>query len=615
MEADNFISLLKENKELAWDVETNGLKWTKNKIVGYGISNGKDAFYVPVRHANSNINNAEQFEKEVAKIVKERTAPLIAHSAKFDMHFSENQGIKIQNIVDTMVMEALLDENRRSYSLENVCKSYKVEQKKGSELYAHIADKFGVKPDRSSLSEYHRLDGDDPIAVDYAKQDSISTYQLYQAQKKPLYEQGLDAVVGLENHLTYVLQKMERRGVITDLEETQKVKTEVEELYWEAYSKIPVGEDHEGNFKSINVRSGKDLKEYFEFCEIDDWPVTAPTERFPNGQPSFNKQWLALSDQGRNILNVRKYAHLKNSFLDVLDQHIYNNKIHTTFNQTRGETHGTRSGRLSSSWPNMQQVPKRDKTLGKVYRRLFVAPTDYVFVEFDYSQAEPRLFTHYSNEPALLEGYLSDPPVDMYDVFGQACFGRSIYNREKHRDMFKTIGLGVMYTMGAEKLGASLGMSYDEALGILKHLTRIFPRMLGRDRSNPGFTEKASKVAAERGYVKTILGRRSRFDDPKYSYRAANRIVQGGSADILKYKMCRIDEYLVRENLEEVCQMVLTIHDAVAFYIHKDYLHLINEIKNILERVQVPPFNLKIPFIAEHKSGKNWSEASYGVST
>lgn len=614
---DKFFRILKETKSPAIDVETDGLKWQKCKVVGYSVSDGKDAVYIPVRHTGGgNISDCDRFERALDREIKSHTGKIVGHNIKFDIHFCENHGVKLGNKVsDTMAREALLDENRRSYSLENVAKSYSKEgvtPKLGKDLYIYLADKFGCKADNSSMGLFHRLSGDDSMAVEYAAGDTLSTKQLYDAQARELYKQGLDVIVAMEDHLTYVLQKMERRGVIIDPQENIKVKAEVEELYWKAYAKIPLNENETGDIIPINVRSGKDLKEYFELCEITDWPMTAPTNRFPEGQPSFNKNFLASSEQGLNILNVRKYAHLKNSFLDVLDSHIYNNRIHTTFNQTRGETHGTRSGRLSSSWPNMQQVPKRDKILGKIYRRLFVPLPDYVFVEFDYSQAEPRLFTHYSNEPALLEGYLADPPVDMYDVFGRAAYGHNFYDRSKHRDMFKTIGLGVMYTMGAEKLALSLGITYGEALDILKDLSKKFPRMLGRNRNDPGFTEKASKVAAERGYVKTILGRRSRFDDPRFSYRAANRIVQGGSADILKYKMCQIDDFLVGENLEEVCQMVLTIHDAVAFMLHKDYMYLIEDIKNILERVQVPPFNLKVPFIAEYKYGKNWSEATYG---
>jgi len=603
---EKFFKIIRDTKEFAIDVETTGLRWQHDHIVGYSVSDGIDAVYIPTNHTGGgNIENIELFKKTLANSVNVHTGRIIGHNIKFDMHFSENEGIILgDKVADTMVHEALLNENRRSYSLENVAKNYDVVPKLGRLLYEHISKQCNVPPTRDAMGHFHRLAGDDPLAVEYAAGDTLTTKQLYEAQKKELYKQEMDMLVGVENNLTYVLQKMERRGVTIDPEEAEKVKEEVENLYWEAYAKIPVSDAGDGITLPINVRSGKDLKEYFELCEIDDWPITAPTDRFPEGQPSFNKDFLSSHQEGLNILNLRKLAHLKSSFLDVLDKHVHENKVHTTFNQTRGETHGTRSGRLSSNYPNMQQVPKRDKSLGEVYRRIFVPSRDYIFVEYDYSQAEPRLFTHYSGEPALLEGYNSTPFVDMYDIFGTFI--------HRNRDQCKTIGLGVMYTMGASKLSIQLKISYDEALTILKQLTKIFPKMLGRDKNNPGFTEKAARVAEDRGYVKTILGRRSRFDDPRFAYRAANRIVQGGSADILKFKMVEIDRYLVQNNLEEVCKMVLNIHDALLFEIHKDHMNLAPIIQTMLERVQVPPFNLRVPFVAEYKVGSNWSEATYG---
>lgn len=608
-QVEKFFRILNQTKEPAYDVETTGLDWKRCRAIGYSISDGSEAVYIPVRHTGGrNISFCDDFEHRLATDIAKHPGKIIGHNIKFDAHFSQTEGINLGNkIEDTMVNEALLNENRISYSLENVSKHYKITPKKGKLLYEHISQQFDVAPTRDAMGHFHRLSGDDPLAVEYAAGDTLTTKQLREAQKKELYSQQLDVVHDLECKLNYVLQKMERRGVPVDLEETEKVKAQIEEDYWKAYAQIPVQEDENGIVTPINVRSSKDLKEYFEACEIDDWPMTAPTARFPTGQASFPKGYLECFQEGINILNVRKLAHLKSSFLDVLDTHIYNSKIFTTFNQTRGETHGTRSGRLSCSYPNLQQVPKRDIILGKIYRRIFVPLRDYIFVEYDYSQAEPRLFTHYSGEPSLLDGYNSTPFIDMYDVFGDV-----LYGDRNHRSNCKTLGLGIMYTMGAKKLALQLGISYNEALNMLKQMTSRFPRMLGRDRDNPGFTERATQVAEDRGYVRTILGRRSRFDDPRFAYRAANRIVQGGSADILKYKMVEIDNYLVDNNLEEVCQMLLTIHDALAFQIHKDYLHLIPIIKDMMERVQVPPFNLRVPFVAEYKTGANWSEATYG---
>lgn len=602
---EKFFKILTNTKEPAYDVETNGLDWKRCYTCGYSVSDGNESVYIPVRHSSNNIECVDDFEHNLSNAINNHTGKIVGHNIKFDSHFSENHGIKLGNKVeDTMVHEALLDEYRRSYALENVCKSYDIEPKKGKTLYEHIAQQFGVKPTRDAMAHFHRLAGNDPLAVEYAEGDTLTTKQLHLAQKKKLYAQQLDTVVNLENELTYVLQKMERRGVNIDPQEAEKVKQEVEILHDEAYSKLIIATDDDFGFEFINVRSNRDLQQYFEMCEIDDWPMTAPSKTHPNGQPSFNKDFLATTQAGLDIINVKKYATLKSMFLDPLDKFLYNNKIYTNFNQTIGETHGTKSGRLSSNYPNMQQVPKRDKLLGQIYRRMFVPYGDYIFIEYDYSQAEPRLYSHYSDEPALIKGYNSTPVIDMHQIAADL-MGIT-------RDLAKNLNLGIMYTMGPKKLSIKLGISYDQARAILDKWMATFPRVSNYDRNNPGFTQKAQKVAQDRGYVKTILGRRARFPEPDFAYRAANRIIQGGSADILKYKMVEIDRYLVNNNLEDVCRMLLTIHDSIVFEIHKDRQDLIPVIAGIMERVQVPPFNLKIPFVADYKSGSNWSEATYG---
>lgn len=604
---EKFFSILNNTKEPAYDVETNGLDWKRCYTCGYSVSDGKEAVYIPVRHGSNNIEMVDTFEHNLAKCIKSHTGKIVGHNIKFDAHFSENHGINLGNkLTDTMVMEALLDEHQRSYALESVSKRHNITPKKGKDLYAHIAQQFGVKPTRDAMAHFHSLSGDDPMAVEYAEGDTITTKQLYEAQKKDLYAQQLDVVVGLENELTYVLQKMERRGIKVDPEEAEKAKINVEKLYEDAYGKLMVVGDDPLDVTTINIRSNKDLKQYFEMCDIDDWPMTAATKTHPEGQASFNKDFLATTDEGINILNVRKYATLKSNFLDKLDIHTYKGKIHTTFNQTIGETHGTRFGRLSSNNPNKQQVPKRDAELGRIYRRMFVPYDDFFLIEYDYSQAEPRLYSHYSDEPALIKGYNSTPYVDMHQIAANY-MGVS-------RDLAKNLNLGIMYTMGPKKLAVKLGISYKQARAILDKWMATFPRVSNYDRNNPGFTQKAQRVAQDRGYVKTILGRRARFPDPDFAYRAANRIIQGGSADILKYKMVELDRYLVSNNLEDVCKMILTIHDSILLEIHKDHKHLIPVVSNILEKVQVPPFNLKIPFIADYKFGSNWEEATYGKS-
>lgn len=591
-EAGQYLNLLASDQTLGYDVETNGLKWNKCHICGYGISDGIVSFYVPVRHAGgANIDAPEAFEAEVARIIKERKKPLIAHNAKFDMHMSANHDVQIKLIEDTMVRGALLNENRFSYSLENLCKDHKdITQKGGKELYEHLAHNFGGPATSRSMANFHMLAGDDAIGVRYAKDDNIAVKQLHEKQSKELYAQNLDVITNMEAELTYVLQKMERRGIRIDLEELERLKADIEVIHMEAYSRLPLNEE---NLMPLNVKSGKDLEVYFRFLGIEDWPITE------KGNPSFNKLYLGSKSEGEDILHARKLDHFVNSFLTPLDTHIYGGRIHTSFNQARGEFGGAKPGRLSSFDPNLQQVPKRDKFLGKKFRKIFVADPGYLLIEFDYSQAEPRLFSHYSGEPVLIEGYNKTPFIDMHSVAAELM---SI-----ERDTAKNLNLGMQYGMGAAKLAMQLGITYEEARAIVKEWYKTFPRV-------GTFSKHAAQVYEQRGYVRTILGRRARCTDARFSYQAANRIVQGGSADILKWKMVEINKWIEKNNLDDKVQMLLNIHDSLVFQIREDSLEYIADLKRIMENVQIPPFQLRVPFVVEYKpANENWSGATYGV--
>lgn len=588
-EPEKFLHMLEANQDLAYDVETNGLKWQTCYICGYSLSDGEYAYYVPVRHGGGvNIGNVEAFEKEVAVRIKKRTKKLIGHNIKFDKHFSQNHGIDLgTNITDTMILEALLDENKFSYSLENVCKGYDITQKKSSEIKEYISEKFNV-PKKEAMGHYHRLAGDDKMACEYARTDTLATYQLFKKQERELYAQELDVIVGVENRLISVLQKMERRGIMIDLQDVKLLKDEVEELQLEAYRNLPMTED----LQIINVQSNKDLKAYFEYLNIQDWPIT------DKGNPSFNKAYLKTLDEGEVILNARKLDTFMNMFLEPLNSYVYDSILHTNFNQTAGEFGGTKSGRLSSYAPNMQQIPKRDEFIGYKFRKIFKPRPGFVMVEFDYSQAEPRLFSHYSKEPILIEGYNKTPFIDMHAIASQYM--------GIDRNEAKSLNLGMMYVMGSTKLAIQLGITTDEAKQIVKKWYKTFVRV-------GGFTKAAQKRAEERGYVKTILGRRARFKDIRFTYRAANRIIQGGCADILKWKLVELDRVITQTGNEENIHMVLNIHDSVVLEIREDKLELIGEVKEVLERVKCEPFNLSVPFVAEYKAiGKNWAEATYG---
>jgi len=598
---DKFLQMLGSDKDLAYDVETNGLRWQERYVCGYSLSDGVDSVYVAVRHEpGGNISQVGRFEAEVNKRIKERRKKLIGHNIKFDKHFSLNHGIDLgPNITDTMVNAALLNEWKRSYSLESCCAEHPdIPQKKSEEIKNYIVKNISEATYKEAMGSFYKLHGQDQMASEYARVDTLSTYHLYKIQEKELYRQELDVVVGVENNLISTLQRMERRGVKVNTEAASRLKEKIENLRYEAYKQIPMTED----LDVINIKSSKDLKKYFEYLNIQDWPVTE------KGNPSFNQKYLETVDAGEVILHARKLDTFLQLFLTPLPENLYHGRVHTNFNQTAGEFGGTKTGRLSSYSPNMQQIPKRDKFIGKEFRSIFTADPDYLLVEYDYSQIEPRLFSHYSGEPSLLRGYQENPPIDMHSI---ACEMMGIYekfpgDRSAARQFAKGLNLGMQYGMGSKKLAVQLGISEDEAYKITRQWYKAFPNV-------SRFTKDAAERAEQRGYVKTILGRRARFDDLRFSYRAANRIVQGGAADILKWKLVEVDRWIEDNDFGKKVQLLLTIHDSVLLQVRKDSLALLGDIKHILERLQAPPFNTRIPFTVDaHEPADNWSKATYG---
>jgi len=598
---EQFLNILSSNQEVAYDTETTGLKWQTDKPIGYSVSAGtpESSVYIPTAHTGGgNIPNPKAFIELVKSTIANRTKPLFVHNGGFDSHFSLIDGIELGNkLKDTLIGANLLDENQRGYSLDHCASLHPdIPQKKGELLYAHIAESFGVPATRASMSHFHRLAGSDKLACEYAAGDTLTTYHLAQKQAPELYGQHLDYVYDLENKLIHVLRKMERRGVLMDMERLYAVKREVEEARIELHLRVPLKSD----FTPMNTNSNKDLQEYFTMCDVLEWEYTKPTERNPHGQPSFKKTFLASNDPGRFLLQVKALDGLKSKFLDPVGDFIYNDTLHTKFNQVSGEYgRGTKTGRLSSNSPNMQQVPKRDKALGQLFRSIFIARPGYTLIEYDYSQIEPRLFSHYSDEPVLLSGYNSSPAIDMHSI-AASYMGIT-------REMAKSLNLGIMYTMGREKLAKQLGVSIDVATDMYYRWQQTFPNV-------KRLTKQASHVAETRGYVKTILGRRARFPDPRWAYRAANRIVQGGAADILKYMLVKVDDYLVANGLEEDVRMLLTIHDSILFEIRDDILEVQRlKLADILEDTNGPPFSLKVPMVVDKDHmGKTWSEATYG---
>ena len=571
--------------EISYDTETNGLDAT-SIICGYVVADFTKSVYVPVRHeAGGNIpGDPREFEAALNDAFAERDQRgflTIGHNLAFDLKMSHRHNITTnRRLEDTQINEGLIDDSVLGYSLDESAKRRGVTAKLGAELYVELASRFGGLPDRSSMKHFSRIEGDNPLALDYACGDGITTIELWKVQQDLIREYGLTQVHELECALIYYLGILNKRGLKIDMEYGARVPGIIAEASAEAKAALPMG---------LNVNSPKELEAMFRAAGFDSFAQT------PQGKPSFAEKWLESNDLGKRVLSVRKFTKLESSFVEPLVRtHNINGRVHPTLNQSKGDENGAIGGRLSCSDPNLQAVTKRNKPLGKIVRPLVIPDFGKLF-EMDVFQQEPHLFAHYSQDENLVRGYSSEPPVDLHDLASQIT-GRP-------RDDAKRLGMGLLTGMGYDALAGHMGWGRNQAIAGTNEFFAAFPKIRI-------FQNTAASVARNRGYVKTILGRIANFPDPRWAYKAVSRIIQGSGADHIKTMVLRAMQF--EEANAGWFQMLLTIHDSLMFQAEQRVKEL-HEFTRLMEDFQTPPFNFIVPMPVEISMGNNWGEASYGA--
>lgn len=598
------LKMIEEAPVVVYDTETSGLDWTRNFPVGHVVAAKGCSVYLPVRHAgggNLPVDGgfpvpreaeAEEYpahpvERALSDAFKRRAQSkrlVVGHHLKFDMHMAANVGIDLgHDHACTMVTEALLDEYAASYSLEAVARKYGVTAKKGAAMYAHVSRTLGVPEAASAMAHFWCLSGSDPVVVEYAAGDGITTLELHSAQQAAIEKQNLQTVYELESKLIRVLFQAERHGLRVPDSALQRVEAQVLEEIERAKSKLPEG---------FNPRSSKDVKAFVSQFRCD-WPTT------PSGNPSFPEKWLREFPEGRLLVDLRKWQNLLNSFVTPLKtEHVWNGRVHATFNQCKMDDHGTVSGRLSMSRPNLQQVPKHDKERARLLRGLFAPTEGRLLYEADYSQCEPRLFAHYSQDPRLLDGYNSNPPKDVHTIVAE------LFHADRDT-IAKRMNMGIFTGMFPKSFAKHLGVSLEEATRMWNRWFELFPNV--RD-----FQATAKNVLLTRGHVRTLLGRRGRLESARLAYRAVSKIIQGGNADIIKYKMLEVAQMIERDRLPAA--LLLSVHDSLVWEADDtpDGKEASAKIVRVMEDVQRPPFSLRVPFVVDCSAGKTWAEATFG---
>jgi len=593
---------------IAIDVETSGLDWRTNHIVGYVVTfspDPADSYYLPVRHApGGNLGgapgpqeatgwagNSTIAEKALLEALDHPENLLFGHNLAFDLKFLQRAGMTKLNarFEDTMINAPLLNEWQARFSLDFCAREAGVQAKKGDEIIEYMCRQFpevAAKP-RTAMGHFWRLAGDDPMAVAYAEGDGTTTWQLRDWQNKHLHQQELLKVHDIESRLIPVLARMSFRGIKIHEERLRTIAKRIELDIERLMEKFPA---------DFNVKSPLNVQKWCVDNGVTDWPLT------PKGKPSFPEEWLDTHEPGKKIVQVRRLKTLKTSFIDPMQEtHLWNGRVHTSFNQLRGDEYGTVTGRLSSSEPNLQQVPKRNEDLGRIFRSIFIPDEGMTWGSVDYSQCEPRLLAYYSQSKVLTEGYTSDPPVDAHTAVAIACFGdASKANRDYGKRINQTLitggGKGVIvkkYRVKPEEVD-DIWDKYFERMPEIKQLQK-----------------RAARRMEERGFVRSLLGRKARLFDRNKSYTAVNRLLQCGNADIIKLKMVEVDEYLA--SIGRPIDMLNNVHDAIDYQFPEEHRSVYKECLDMMQDFGPgQAIELTIPILVDHDEGPDWAIATYG---
>ena len=602
----------RQAKEIAIDLETKddglnsgvGPGWAtkKGRVIGVALAVDGWQGYFPIGHEGGR-NLDKKIFINALKPILELPCDKIFHNAMYDVGWLDAMGLKVHGrIIDTLIAAPLINENRFNYTLRDLSKEYVGETKSETLLY-EAAKEWGV----DAKSEMWKLP---PMYVGpYAEQDASITLKLWKVLQREIVKQELTEIFSVESELFHVLFAMKKKGVAIDTEKAEKIKI-----------------DFEKSEKKI-------LQELYKICGFEV-EILAPLSiakafdklkikynKTPTGLPSFDKNFLATHSHefAQNIVKARELNKARTTFIDSILKHTHNGRIHADVNQLRSETGGTISGRLSMQNPNLQQMPARNKDIGPKIRELFIPEKGEQWGCFDYSQQEPRLLIHYGalvsesttwdvgTVQKLLDDYNNEKDTDFHQIVADMA--------DIDRKTAKTINLGMMYGMGKGKLSSQLGLDMDDAQEVFKkyHTTVPFVKVL---------TDGTQRRAGDKGFIRTLLGRKCRFDlwEPStygihkplpreqaenehgginrirraFTYRALNRLIQGSAADQTKKAMIDI--------FKEGITPLIQVHDELDISVYSE-----NQKKKIIE-IMENTIPLRVPSKIDCEMGPSWGE-------
>ncbi|CAN2042387.1 DNA polymerase I [Candidatus Magnetomoraceae bacterium gMMP-15] len=588
---DKLISELRNAGRFSLDTETTSTDPMMAKLVGISFSfKANQAFYIPTGHyylgAPSQLDLQEVLTR-LKPILEDPALKKIGQNIKYDWMVLKRYNINLKGVFfDTMLASYLLDPSRQSHGLNRMALDFL-----GHKMIT-FQDVAGKGKNACLFSEVFLED-----AVPYACEDADITLIIYEILQKKLKEIGLKQLFKkVEMPLVPVLIDMEMRGVKVDKDYLYKLSKNLESQLYQLQEKIY---DFAG--EPFNIQSPKQLG-YILFDKLK-FPAKKKTKKKTGYSTDINVLALLAKNHAfpALILRYRSLAKLKSTYTDALMQLIHpeTGRIHTSYNQTV-----TATGRLSSSNPNLQNIPIRTDE-GREIRRAFIPKENTVFLSADYSQIELRVLAHYANDPILIDSFKKNEDIHTRTASEVLNMPPDIITREM-RTQAKAINFGIIYGMGAFKL--------SKELGITNKMAQIYiNNYFDRYKKVKQFIEDTIAKAHEEGKITTLLKRIRLLPNINSTNKriqamtermAVNTVIQGTAADLIKLAMIRVFSALKQENLKSA--MLLTVHDEIILEVMENEL---KKVKSIVREIMENIWNLRVPLKVNMDVGKNWAEA------
>ena len=606
-----WIKKIQAEKLVAVDTETNALDVMSAELVGisFGLASG-EACYIPLTHKEEVSEQAGQGDlfvestatlgyelvknqldltaclAQLKPILEDEQIKKIGQNIKYDLTVFANHGIEVQGVAFDTMLESYTQNSTGRHNMDDLAERYL-----GHKTIAF--EEIAGKGKNQLTFDKIALD----VASEYAAEDADVTMKLHQTlfpelEKTPTL---LKLFNEIEMPLVRVLSHIERNGVLIDPQKLLAQSQEIEQRLAEVEAEV-----HQAAGQEFNLASTKQLQEIlFEKLGL---PVKKKT---PKGAPSTNEEVLEeLAQEGhivpKLLIEHRGLSKLKSTYTDKLPQMINpkTGRVHTSYHQAV-----TATGRLSSSDPNLQNIPIRNEE-GRRIRQAFIAREGYKIVAADYSQIELRIMAHLAHDEGMLKAFTEGK--DIHRSTAAEIFGVSLeeVTNEQRRNA-KAINFGLIYGMSEFGLSNQLGISRQEARTYMDAYFNRYPNVLQ-------FMTDIKTKAAEQGYVETLLGRRLYLPEIKSSNgmrrKAAERVainapMQGTAADIIKVAMIGIDKMIFGD---ENIKMIMQVHDELVFEVKAEKVdHYSQLIKEEMEKA----IKLHVPLIADVDVGDNWDEA------